>query len=98
MVLADSLGTPAGIVTALASVITACALLMTALSLLLPTLRKVKEVGRNVVEIHTIVNQQRTDLQRYQQALVNALNEAGVKVPADQSILKAPTPPPESTV
>lgn len=93
MILAETLGTPAGIITAIASVITACALLLTAVSLLLPTLRKVRAVQVGVTEIHTIVNQQRTDLQRYQQALVEALTKAGVEVPTDQSILKAPTAP-----
>jgi hypothetical protein len=72
-----------GIITAVAAVITALALLAGAMPLLIRTLRQLKEV-------HTIVNQQRTDAQNYQRALVDALTKAGIDVPADQS-LPAPT-------
>ena len=44
-----------------------------------------------VEQVHIIVNQQRTDAANYQRALVRALREAGVAVPADQSL-----PPEES--
>ena len=40
-------------------------------------------------EVHKIVNQQRTDMLRYQAVLLAALEAAGVPVPADASI----TPP-----
>lgn len=74
----------AGIITAVASVLTAVGLVITAVGVLLPNLRATRDV-------HTIVNQQRTDMQRYQAALVAALRRAGVDVPADQSL--PPTEP-----
>jgi high-affinity K+ transport system ATPase subunit B len=37
-------------------------------------------------EVHTMVNQQRTDSIRYQTALIKALKAAGVDVPDDQSL------------
>jgi hypothetical protein len=41
---------------------------------------------RATKEVHTMVNQQRTDAKAYQVVLETALREAGVKVPADQSL------------
>jgi hypothetical protein len=37
-------------------------------------------------EVHTMVNQQRTDALRYQTALIKSLRKAGVAVPDDQSL------------
>lgn len=37
-------------------------------------------------DVHKIVNQQRTDMQRYQEALVAALQNAGVDIPRDESL------------
>ncbi len=37
-------------------------------------------------DVHRIVNQQRTDMQRYQEALVAALQRAGVDIPRDESL------------
>lgn len=37
-------------------------------------------------EVHTMVNQQRTDSLRYQHALIKALRKAGIEVPDDQSL------------
>jgi hypothetical protein len=89
--MADS--TAAGIITAIASVLTASALVISALALLLPILRKAKSIEAKVngVEakvdgVHVIVNQQQTDLRNYQAALISALKEANIKVPADQSL------------
>lgn len=42
--------------------------------------------SRSLGEVHTMVNQQRTDALRYQNALVKALKSAGVEVPDDQSL------------
>ena len=67
-----------GILTAAGSLLTGVAVLITAWRLLLPLLRSTREV-------HVMVNQQRTDMQRYQRALVAALQAAGVDVPADQA-------------
>jgi hypothetical protein len=71
--------TTAGIVGAFAGLIGASATLIVAFTVLLPMLRQVKQV-------HTIVNQQRTDQQNYNRALVNALVKAGIEVPEDQSL------------
>jgi hypothetical protein len=69
----------AGIITALSASIGALATLATAFALLIPVLR-------NTREIHKIVNQQRTDMLRYQRALTKALIKEGIEVPEDQSI------------
>ncbi len=80
MILADAApSSVAGVITAIAATFTALALVITALSVLVPTLRQVRKV-------HTIVNQQRTDLLRYQRALVIALKNEGIDIPVDQSI------------
>lgn len=82
MIAADSVpftSSVVGVVTALATLITA----VTALAAVLPTLFKLR---RDVKAVHTIVNQQRTDMQRYERALIAALKAAGVEVPVDQSI------------
>jgi hypothetical protein len=80
----------AGIITAVATVLTAAGGLFLALAVFLPTMRKTREIAEAsraaIDEVHVIVNQQRTDAQRYQRALIAALNRAGVEVPADQSI------------
>lgn len=71
--------TLAGVITACASVLTALGLLITALTVLIPLLKSNRD-------IHKIVNQQRTDMLKYQRALKNALKAAGIDVPEDQSI------------
>lgn len=71
--------TGAGLVTAVATVITAVGGLILAVSVLIPILRGVREV-------HTIVNQQRTDLVRFQAALVRQLKAAGIEPVIDQSL------------
>ena len=80
----------AGIIAAVAGVVTALAFLITALTLLIPILRTSRKNTEAIAQVHTIVNQQHTDLQRYQQALIKALTVAGVQVPDDQSIIIAP--------
>jgi hypothetical protein len=37
-------------------------------------------------DVHKIVNQQRTDMQRYQAVLLAALRNAGVEIPPDESL------------
>lgn len=69
----------AGIITAFASVLIAVGGIITAFSVLIPILRQTRAV-------HKIVNQQRTDMLRYQQALIRALAAHGIAVPLDQSI------------
>ena len=46
-------------------------------------------VARRVGVVHTLVNQQHTDLKNYQAALIRALEAQGIEVPVDQS---APQP------
>jgi len=75
--------TLAGVITAIATVLTALALLVTAFAGIIPQLLKLR---RSVGEVHTIVNQQRTDAMRYQRALITALEAKGIDVPVDQSI------------
>lgn len=70
----------AGVITAIASLITAIGGTVAILKVLLPSLRIAKDT-------HTIVNQQRTDMERYQRVLENALKQAGLDVPQDQSKL-----------
>lgn len=85
----------AGVFTAIASVITAAAVLIGAFTVLLPVLRTVRRTEARTAQVHTIVNQQRTDFLRYQSVLVNALHAAGIDVPPDQSIiLDTPDPGP----
>ena len=69
----------AGVVTAFATVFTLITAIVTAVTALMPILR----ISRDT---HKIVNQQRTDMQRYQAALVLALKQAGIDVPVDQSL------------
>jgi hypothetical protein len=71
-----------GVVTATSTLVIAIGGVITALTVFLPMFRQIKQV-------HTIVNQQQTDLRNYQRALVAALTKAGVEVPQDQS---APLP------
>jgi hypothetical protein len=78
--------TAAGVVTAIAACITALALLVGALPLLVKAINESRKVRVTVDEVHTIVNQQRTDAANYNRALTAALNAAGVEVPVDQSL------------
>lgn len=66
-------GTIAGMITALATLATAIGGLLLAIKVIMPT--------------HKIVNQQRTDMLRFQTALINALNANGIPIPEDQSKL-----------
>jgi len=77
-------GTIAGTLTAAATMLTALGGLLVAIKVLVPTKKQIQEV-------HTIVNQQKTDMERYQRALVATLAEHGITIPADQS--KEPTEP-----
>jgi hypothetical protein len=74
--------TLAGIITATSTVLTALGLVITAIAGLIRSRR----IEGKVDTVHTIVNQQRTDAANYQRALINALQVAGVEVPADQSV------------
>jgi len=81
--------TTANIISAIAAVFTAFSLVITAVALLwkaVQTGRKVDKVKDQVGLVHTIVNQQRTDAQRYNIALTQLLKEHGIDVPVDQSL------------
>jgi len=67
------LGTVAGLVTAVASLATAIGGLLLAIKVIMPT--------------HKIVNQQRTDMLRFQTVLINTLTLHGIDIPEDQSRL-----------
>jgi Flp pilus assembly protein TadB len=69
----------AGVITAVATVLIALGGVITAVGVLLPILRGTRQ-------IHKIVNQQRTDMENFQRALIRALTDAGVPVPVDQSL------------
>ena len=66
-------GTLAGVVTAVATLLTAIGGLLLAIKVIMPT--------------HKIVNQQRTDMIRFQTVLIRTLIAHGIAVPEDQSKL-----------
>lgn len=76
----------AQIVTAIATIITALGGMILAIAVLLPILRNSKATNAQVQTIHTIVNQQRTDAQRYNIALAEVLRKHGIEIPIDQSL------------
>jgi hypothetical protein len=65
---------------------TAAAAVITAVGGLLVAIKTARGVG----QVHTMVNQQRTDMMRYQADLIAAVRAAGGVVPADQSLAKGP--------
>jgi hypothetical protein len=74
--------TVVGIITAISTVLTALALVINAIT----ARRRDKRIENKVDVVHTIVNQQRTDMQRYIRALSNTLKEHGIDLPVDQSL------------
>jgi hypothetical protein len=81
------------LITSIASVFTAMAILVGAIGGIIPLLKKINGVADKLTIVHTIVNQQHTDMLRYQVALTDALTSAGVSVPSDQSLNATPIPP-----
>lgn len=69
----NELGSIAVIVTAVAALITAVGGFILAMKVLVPT--------------HKLVNQQRTDMLRFQGALIKTLELHGIAIPEDQSKL-----------
>lgn len=69
----------AGVITAFATLLTAVGGLIVAVKVLIPQRRDTKE-------IHKIVNQQKTDMLRFQRSLIQALVAHGIPVPEDQSL------------
>jgi len=76
----------AALVTAIATALIAVGGVITSITVLLPILRGTRANTRSIVEVHTIVNQQRTDAMRYQERLIEALITAGIAVPPDSSL------------
>jgi len=80
----------AGVITAAGLLITAVSGLFVALTRFLPEVRRMRKAAEAtqavVDEVHTIVNQQRTDMTNFNRALIRALNEGGIPVPVDQSL------------
>lgn len=88
----DSWGTVAGTLTAVATLITALGGLVVTLKVLVPNFRtnketraRAEEINTQACEIHKIVNQQRTDMLRFQAALIKTLKAHDIDVPDDQS-------------
>jgi hypothetical protein len=46
------------------------------------------EIKEEVKAVHSIVNQQRTDMLAYQKTLIDVLISKGIHVPTDKSLLK----------
>jgi hypothetical protein len=93
--------TAAGIITATATLFTAIGGLIIAFGVLWPILKATRTTivqsaatAKKVDDVHTLVNQQHTDLQRYQVALLTALRNAGIDIPVDQSLPVVETPGP----
>jgi hypothetical protein len=91
--IAGAPSTPAGLVTAVGTVIIALTALVAAVGGLIPILRSTKKMAKTVAAtnatvevVHTIVNQQRTDAQRYNIALCELLKKHGIEIPIDQSL------------
>jgi len=84
--LAAATSTTAGIITAIGVMFVALGGLITTIGVLVPILRSSKLNIIKTEEVHHIVNQQRTDMQRFNVALLSALKHAGVEPPVDQSL------------
>lgn len=78
-ILAENVNTTSNIIAAVGSLVTALGVLFTALGIFIP-------MARTLRTVHTIVNQQRTDAQRYNIALTELLRKNGIEVPIDQSL------------
>lgn len=71
----------------LAAVLTAAATLITAIGGVIVTVKVMIPNFKVNKSTHTIVNQQRTDMLRFQKTLINTLNLHGIDIPEDQSKL-----------
>lgn len=76
----------AGLITAIATALIAVGGVITSITVLVPILRGTRANTKQIVEIHTMVNQQRTDMSRYQERLIEALVAGGVAIPPDSSL------------
>lgn len=66
--------------------------LITVVTTAIVNLRKIEnikvELKEDVQAVHSIVNQQRTDMLAYQKTLIDVLIDKGIHVPTDKSLLK----------
>lgn len=69
----------AGVITAVATVLIALGGVITAVGVLIPILRVTRST-------HKIVNQEKTNRDNFNRALIRALNANGIEVPVDQSL------------
>jgi hypothetical protein len=76
-----------------AGIITAFATLLTALGGLILALKTIVPMKREVHATHKIVNQDKTDRDNFNRALIRALESHGIEVPLDQSLPDAPEAP-----
>lgn len=84
----NGLGSVAGIITALTGLVVAVGGLIVSIKVLIPAKKTAEET-------HKLVNQQSTDAHVYQQDLRTALQEAGVDIPPDKSLI--PEAPKDAT-
>jgi hypothetical protein len=82
--------TVVGLVTALSTASIAIGGVATAFKVWMPILKGTKENTKQIIEIHTMVNQTATDQRNYNAALIQALVAAGNTVPRDQSLGSPP--------
>jgi hypothetical protein len=80
----------AGIITAVASCLLAAGTLTAAIAGLIPMLKAVRRTEKIAVNTHDLVNSRYANIENFNRALVRALNEAGIKVPVDQSLPDLP--------
>lgn len=87
----------AGIITAIASGILALAALVSAFTVFIPMARRVRlteQTANRTEEVtkstHVLVNSRYDNIENFNRALVRALNDAGIKVPIDQSLPDTP--------
>lgn len=80
-------GTYAGLISAFFTMVTAIGGAIVSFKVMLPNLRINRHVAKVAEETHVIVNQQRTDMMRFQTVLKNKLAEHGIDIPEDQSTL-----------
>lgn len=90
----------AAVITAVATVLTALGGLALAFAVLVPTMRSARDAvnasnraAAKTDDVHVLVNQRFTDMQRYTEALQRAITDLGGVVPVDQSIAQDPPYP-----
>lgn len=78
-------GTVAGLVIAFFGMVTVIGGTWVTFRVFLPSYKKTLETSKQTIEIHQIVNQQRTDMRQYTEVLKRLLQAHDIEVPDDQS-------------